>query len=65
MATGVLFPALVWRQYRILEPVTPAILDQFWEQIREWQPKFKENGVSRLFYSDILVKLSCSVDGFS
>jgi hypothetical protein len=42
-----------------------TILDQFWEQVRECHPKLKENGVSRLFWSDILVKLTCPVDNLS
>jgi hypothetical protein len=33
-----------------------TIPDQFWEQLRECHPKLKENGVSRLFWSDMLVK---------
>jgi hypothetical protein len=42
-----------------------TILDQFWEQLRECHPKLKENGVSRLFWSDVLVKLTCPVDNLS
>jgi hypothetical protein len=33
-----------------------TILDQFWEQMRECRLKLKENGVSRSFWSDILVR---------
>jgi hypothetical protein len=42
-----------------------TILDQFWEQVRECHPKLKENGVLRLFWSDILVKLTCPVNKLS
>jgi hypothetical protein len=42
-----------------------TVLDQFWEQVRECHPKLKENGVSRLFWSDILVKLTCQVDNLT
>jgi hypothetical protein len=42
-----------------------TILDQFWEQVIECRPKLKENGASRLFWSDILVKLTCPVDNLS
>ena len=30
-----------------------TILDQFWEQVKEYHLKLKENGESRLFWSDI------------
>jgi hypothetical protein len=40
-----------------------TILDQFWEQIGECHFKLKENG--GLFWSDILVKLTCPVDNLS
>jgi hypothetical protein len=42
-----------------------TILDQFWEQVRECHPKIKENGVSRLFCSDVFVKLTYPVDNLS
>jgi hypothetical protein len=42
-----------------------TILDQFWEQVKECHPKLKENGVSRLFWSDVFVKLTCPVDNLS
>jgi hypothetical protein len=42
-----------------------TILGQFWEQVRKCQPKLKENGVSRLISSDVLVKLTCPVDNLS
>jgi hypothetical protein len=42
-----------------------TILDQFWEQVKECHPKLKENGVSRLFWSDVFVGLTCSVDNLS
>jgi hypothetical protein len=42
-----------------------TILDQFWKQMRECHPKLKENGVSRLFWSDVFVGLTCSVDNLS
>jgi hypothetical protein len=42
-----------------------TILDQFWEHVRECHLKLKESGVSKLFWSDILVKLTCPVDNLS
>jgi hypothetical protein len=42
-----------------------TILDRFWERVIECHPKLKENGVSRSFWSDILVKLTCPVDNLT